>query len=295
MNFERKIITRIDDWNPDFPLSIIGPTGSGKTKILLDYLRKHSLSPTIFSLDSVAAYLELNIGSSKPLGSDREDFSWRCLDLICLDQKITAAILRDEVVKSLPLASDNPLVFVGGTHFYEKFILEGAGPGGPSDPVFLANLKILGPSEVRNRLIRIDERWSYLHPNDSYRIFRFGDLVLRQEITFEELKGVSASALFPVIQTLILDLPHSEQNKILGSRIRAMLRDGWVNEVEELLAKYSPASPGLLTIGYHEVVSYLQNKQIISEEALVEQVLIRHRQLAKQQRTWLRKLISSAV
>ena len=288
MKLERIFLGSINDWSQKNPLSIMGPTGSGKTSAILEYAAKNSLNPLLISLDSVAAYKELNIGSSKPMGRDRENFCWQGIDLISVDNKITAAIMKQAVLESVQ-TTNLPIVFVGGTHFYERFIIEGAAPGGPSDDNFLEELQKIGTPKVLLQILNIDSRWkTYLHPNDEYRVLRYGDLVLRQGLTFEQLKMAEQPPLFPKVETLILNLEMAEQEELLSRRINDMFEAGWVEEVELLLKNYAADAPGLQTVGYFEIVEHL-TKQQKSLKDLKMEVLVRHRQLAKQQRTWLRK------
>jgi tRNA dimethylallyltransferase len=55
----------------------------------------------------------------------------------------------------------------------------------------------------------------------------------------------------------------SEQNRKelyarIDARVSEMFTDGLVEEVENLMKKYDAHSPGLATIGYREVVDYIE-------------------------------------
>ena len=65
-----------------------------------------------------------------------------------------------------------------------------------------------------------------------------------------------------------------------------MLGSGWLAEVEMLLNSYSPELRPMQSIGYREVVKYLQNK--LKWGAMVEEIQKRTRQFAKRQLTWFR-------
>jgi tRNA dimethylallyltransferase len=65
-----------------------------------------------------------------------------------------------------------------------------------------------------------------------------------------------------------------------------MLGSGWLAEVEILLNSYSPELKPMQSIGYREVVQYLQNK--LKWGAMVEGIQKRTRQFAKRQLTWFR-------
>ena len=66
-----------------------------------------------------------------------------------------------------------------------------------------------------------------------------------------------------------------------------MLGSGWLAEVEMLLNSYSPELKPMQSIGYREVIQYLQNK--LKWGAMVEEIQKRTRQIAKRQLTWFRR------
>lgn len=294
MKLKRIFIDKIEDWKQTRPLSIVGATGSGKTSTLITFLRKNKLNPLLVSLDSVAAYQELNIGSSKPLGADYSDFQWAGLSFASPNISMNALLMKEAIAPHLEHAfnSKNPIVFIGGTHFYERFIIEGAAPGGASDETFLGELARRGKELVHAELVQVDKRWAdFLHLNDEYRIFRYGDLVLRQGLDYDTLRAGSQNPLVPEIDCLIMNSEKEFLEPRLKQRIQEMMNLGWLEETKNLLAKYGSQAPALKTIGYHEIVSYLslpEDEQNMDD--LLENIHIRHRQLAKQQRTWLRKL-----
>jgi tRNA dimethylallyltransferase len=73
-----------------------------------------------------------------------------------------------------------------------------------------------------------------------------------------------------------------------------MFEAGWMEEKKKLLLEYGAEAPALKSIGYAEIIEFLTKEPLEQNfEHLKEQVFIRHRQLAKQQRTWLKKLLSS--
>jgi tRNA dimethylallyltransferase len=76
--------------------------------------------------------------------------------------------------------------------------------------------------------------------------------------------------------------------KLIAERVERMLADGLVAEVQGLLAQgYASNLRPLQSIGYKEVISYLQKK--LSLEAMRAQIILHTRQLAKRQYTWFRQ------
>ena len=81
----RRKIESIGDWNQKHILSVVGPTGSGKTKTVLDFITKnHSTAPKdylLVSVDSIAVYKLLDIGASKPTHHAQLILNWAGLNL----------------------------------------------------------------------------------------------------------------------------------------------------------------------------------------------------------------------
>ena len=154
-----------------------GPTASGKSAVALSLARL--IDAEIVSLDSMALFRGMEIGTAKPSPAERAQVPHHLLDVIdpweeySLAQYVAAASRAvDEI-----LARGKTPLFVGGTPLYLKSLLRGIFEGPPAD------------WELRRRLIEQSERegpfWLYgqlaevdplsakrLHPRDSRRIIR---------------------------------------------------------------------------------------------------------------------------
>jgi tRNA dimethylallyltransferase len=84
-----------------------------------------------------------------------------------------------------------------------------------------------------------------------------------------------------------LTLPRESLQRRLADRVDAMLRAGFVREVERALASgVPPNAPGLDGVGYREIVSMLQGH--LPEAALRDAIVVSTRRYAKRQETWFR-------
>lgn len=66
-----------------------------------------------------------------------------------------------------------------------------------------------------------------------------------------------------------------------------MLEQGLIEEVENLVRKYSKFPTAMQGLGYKEVVEFLNNK--LSKEEMIEKIKQESRHYAKRQLTWFRK------
>ncbi|RJP59634.1 MAG: tRNA (adenosine(37)-N6)-dimethylallyltransferase MiaA, partial [Ignavibacteriales bacterium] len=85
-----------------------------------------------------------------------------------------------------------------------------------------------------------------------------------------------------------LNWPRQILYKNIEARVDQMIENGLIEEVKSILEmKYSKKLNSLNTVGYKEIISYLDNE--ISLERAVELIKRNTRHYAKRQLTWFRK------
>jgi|GEM_PF-997121 len=284
-------------------LSVLGPTGSGKTGTVVNLLRSHESllkkNPLLVSIDAVTLYRELDIGSAKVSGADRNDLDWIGLDI--LDPSETATVKRflDSVESPIAeaLESQRPVILCGGSGFYERALVEGQAPGAESDSDYQASLETLNSEALAKRLYSFDPLWKdKVHLNDRYRLTRFLDLVDRQGFSYHDLfhtklRNPRLRSLWTHTHTLFLGLERSREDYSLGltERIESMFVEGFLSEVQSLREKWGAAAPALSSMGYREVGPHLEG--VYSLESCKSKILQSHLDYVKKQKTWFRGLI----
>ena len=73
----------------------------------------------------------------------------------------------------------------------------------------------------------------------------------------------------------------------INNRVDLMLKNGLIEEVENILKKYKTFPTAMQGLGYKEVVEYLNGD--VSYEQMCENIKIQTRRYAKRQLTWFRK------
>jgi len=85
-------------------------------------------------------------------------------------------------------------------------------------------------------------------------------------------------------------LTNPDREKIyetINKRLDLMMKQGLIQEVEELLRKYENFPTSMQALGYKEVVEYLQGGT--TEEEMIEKIKTGTRRYAKRQITWFKK------
>ena len=85
-----------------------------------------------------------------------------------------------------------------------------------------------------------------------------------------------------------LERPVAELDARIAQRTELMLDAGWLAETKSACQRYPADCPGLLSIGYREIVRYLQGE--VSADELAPAIVLVTRQYAKRQRTLFRHL-----
>ena len=96
----------------------------------------------------------------------------------------------------------------------------------------------------------------------------------------------SGKELFDVLQ-IGLTLPREELNKKIDLRVDKMIKQGLVNETKKIIKNFGSKCVVLETIGYKEIVDYLNNVGTGRDlSKAIELIKIHTHQFAKRQMTW---------
>ena len=274
---------------------LAGPTASGKTQIGAELARR--LGAEIVSMDSMAIYRGMDIGTAKPTAAERQAVPHHLLDLIEPSQQFSLAQYVEAAHRAIEeiRGRGSEVLFVGGTPLYMKSLLRGIFDGPPADWPFRRRLEELAQQEgtraLHDRLAQVDPAAAArLHPNDRRRIIRAlevyektGEPISRHQRQFE------AEQVPQDCTVLVLNWPRDELDARIDARVEEMFRAGLVEEVKGLMAM--PGGLGRTArqaVGYREVIEHAEGMRDRSET--VELVKLRTRQFARRQMTWFRSL-----
>lgn len=273
-------------------LIIVGPTAVGKTQLALTIAQK--LNAEIISADSRQIYRQMDIGTAKPTPEERRAVPHHFIDVKNPDEDYSAGAFGNdarEVIRQMFAEGRTPIV-AGGAGFYLRALVDGLQSPPAGNPQIKRRLKdrvaFEGLTALREELARVDpvaaER---IHPNDQQRTLRaleFFELTGKPFSNFQT-QAPEPADFEPVVIGLTRERP--ELYKIIDTRVAQMFEAGLVEEVQRLLEMgYSPNLNALQTVGYLEVIRYLNGLCPFSE--MVELIKKNTRNYAKRQSTWFR-------
>lgn len=272
---------------------LTGPTASGKTDVGIELAR--TLDAEIVSMDSMALYRRMDIGTAKPTAMERAAVPHHLIDVAePYDNFSLADYLRlaDRACAGI-VARGKQVLLVGGTPLYLKALLRGVFEGPSADWELRRGWQAFaereGNAALHAELAKVDALTAgRLHPQDRRRIIRALEVFAKTGESITQLqRQFDISRQAHECRVFVLHWPREQLVPRINGRVDAMFAAGWVEEVRELVAREFPLSrTALQAVGYREIIEYLLSERGLSET--MELVKIRTRQFAKRQLTWFR-------
>jgi tRNA dimethylallyltransferase len=273
---------------------LTGATAVGKTAVGIALAQRSGAE--IISLDSMAIYRGMDIGTAKPSADQRSTVAHHLLDIVEPSTEFSVAQYVDAVsatVAEIRSRGKEPL-FVGGTPLYLKSLLRGLFDGPPADwqvrQEIEQELAHVGQAALYDRLLQIDPvAASHIHPNDKRRLIRAlevhratGQPISHQQLQFEEGRAADECRVF------VLRRPREELHQRIKERVRSMVGAGLVDEVRQLTLIGELGRTARQAVGYREALAYLAGEY--DHDEMVARITYRTRRFAKRQGTWFRSL-----
>ena len=277
-------------------LTIIGPTASGKSSLSVELAKR--LDGEIIGLDSRQIYEGMPVGTAQPTKEEMDGIPHHLFGFRNPAKPISsgeyAKMVKEKVVEIRGFGRI-PII-CGGAGLYYRALKTGIFEGSVSDLPTRGRLDQAyedDPPALLERLRSIDPEYAKIvHINNKKRLIR--------ALEIYEATGKTPSEHFkeqkdhPVVTMNLFTILLNWDRKIIIQRIEQrtgeMLKDGWIEEVQELLIKQSESKkvyPALNSIGYRQIQSYLKNEMTYDE--MREDIVIRTRQFARRQVQWFKK------
>jgi tRNA dimethylallyltransferase len=274
---------------------LAGPTAVGKTAIALSLARQ--LNAEIVSMDSMAIYRRMEIGTAKPTSSERAQVPHHVIDVVNPDEEFSVSEYVEHSWAAIVDIVDRGMtpLFVGGTGLYLRSMLRGVFDGPEADWDLRRELEQQlaerGAEWLHAELRKVDEvTAARLHHNDARRVvraievFRVTGVPLSQQQNHPPLPPDQRPAA-----VLWINPPRAWLHDRINRRVEIMMELGLLEETQLLLQESPP--PGRTArqaLGYREIIAHLEGSQPLDK--CVKQIKTGTRQFAKRQHTWFRGL-----
>lgn len=302
------------------PLILLtGATATGKTQVSLKLAKELSMSgfkSEVINGDSLLFYRELNIGTAKPDANELTQVQHHLIDTRSVTEPMNASDYVKEAEALIARLHTEKIVpiITGGSAFYVRALIKGLYEGESSSQESINKVQKLeeqnGWSVVRLCLQEHDpESFESLHENDHYRnkraleyFFTTGKKFSSEKLAKEEKGPYDFSKPQNPdwkIHHAYLQIPKEDHWKIMDKRVEQMLKQGLLEETQDLLEKgFDPQLKPLQSIGYKETIDYLKflETKILEQDkptdilSLRERIFINTRRLAKSQKTFFKKI-----
>ena len=269
-------------------IAIVGPTASGKTSMSIELAKK--INGEIVSADSRLVYKGFDIASAKPTLEERENIPHYMIDIVEPEFDYSAGNYHDDARKAIYeiLSKGKTPIIVGGTGLYFRILLENYNlPRVEANYELRAELDKKEKEDLLEDLKKLDfKTYERIYDSNKRRIVRALEVIKTLNKPISEM-NIEKEPEFDVEWRI----PQMESREWLYNRINKrvdiMVEQGLIDETKYLLKKHGRIKNFVCTIGYQEVLTYLDGKATL-EEAL-DKLKQHSRNYAKRQLTWFRK------
>lgn len=277
-----------DKKNKKHVIAIAGPTASGKTKLAIDMAKK--VDGEIISADSRLVYKGFDIATAKPTMEERDGIPHYMIDVVEPEYDYSVADFRDGASQKIDeiISRGKVPIIAGGTGLYFRILLENyALPKIECNPQLRQELEKLSNEELYAELQEKDAEYAKkVHINNKVRLVRVLEVIRTLNKPFTQCVGLKEPEydvewVFPKINS------REELYNRINLRVDKMVEDGIIDETKFLLKKHGRIKNLVCTIGYQEIISYLDGNCSLDEA--LETLKMNTRRYAKRQLTWFRR------
>jgi tRNA dimethylallyltransferase len=275
---------------------IAGTTASGKSHAALELALR--IGGVIVNADSMQVYREARILTARPTGEDMSKAPHLLYGHVPAREGYSTGRFQSDALRALSdvRAAGRIPIFVGGTGLYFTALTEGLADM-PAIPPSVreaarARLREIGNEAFHAALAERDPQGAArLNPGDSQRMLRAFEMF---EASGKPLSFWQKNAGKPVLEGLrlakfVLEIPRPLLRERIGTRFRAMLKDGAMREALAL-EDLDFALPAAKIIGRRELLAL--HRGVLTAGEAIERAVIATRQYAKRQDTWFRNRLA---
>jgi tRNA dimethylallyltransferase len=257
----------------------------------------------LVSVDSMAVYRGMDIGTAKPTAEVRSEVPYHLIDLVDPSDEFTVQQFQAAALSVLAGIAErgHRALLVGGTGLYLRSLIDDLTfPGRFPDvaAALVAELEGAGPSDsleavsalagLHARLADLDPvAAARMEPTNRRRVMRALEVTIGSGRPFSSFgPGLEA---YPETRFALVGLPLADDiDRRIEERFAAQMEAGFLDEVRELVGR-----PGGLSrtarqaLGYRELLSHLEGG--VPLDAALSEAIRRTKVFARRQWAWFRR------
>lgn len=290
LNTETLISDFLSRKAPNPLLILLGPTASGKTALSIDLAKK--FNGEIISADSRQVYRHMDIGTDKIPMKQRDGVPHYLIDVANPCDRFTVVDFMKLADRNIEkILSHNALpMLVGGTGLYitalaENFQIPETGDNLEIRKKLEEQMKKHGKEWLHCELAKVDPETAAKIPFGSH-VYVLRALEI-YHLTGKPKQNRKGEPKYKILK-IGLRWPKEILAERIATRVENQFKNGLIDEVKKLLNMgYSPQLASMKSLGYREVVDYLNNK--IPLEEAKKLIVTNTIKFSKRQFTWFKK------
>ncbi|MDF2552700.1 MAG: tRNA ((37)-N6)-dimethylallyltransferase MiaA [Chryseobacterium sp.] len=271
-------------------ISVVGPTGIGKTRLAID-LAKH-FNTEIVSCDSRQFFKEMIIGTASPSAEELAEATHHFIGNLSVQEYYSIGQYEEDALNKLNELFEkyDTVILVGGSMMYEKAVIEGLNDLPEASEKNQNKLQEIldheGIEKLQEILKELDpEYFSVVDFHNHRRLLRAIDVIWQTDKKYSELIAVSQDSRdFNVIR-IGIEAAREELYDRINRRVDIMIEKGLLDEAKGL-EKFKGLT-ALNTVGYSELFKYFEGEWEL--DFAISEIKKNSRRYAKRQLTWYRK------
>jgi len=268
-------------------IAIVGATASGKTAYAIKLAKE--IDGEIISADSRLVYKGFDIGTAKPTQEEQQGIPHYMIDLVEPEFEYSAGLYKQQAKTKISeiLSRGKTPIIAGGTGLYIDILLKNYDlPQIEANKELRTELKTYSKENLYNKLIELDpSAGEIIDKNDSKKIIRAIEIIKTTNKSLQDSRGISQSEY--EVKWIGKNFDRKTLYERIDKRVDLMVEAGLLEETKNLLNKHGRIPNLVNTIGYREIIGYLDNKYSLEEG--LDLLKKNTRNYAKRQLTWFRR------
>ena len=284
------MLRKNDETSLNGNLVIVGTTASGKSSLAIELARRRQ-NIEIISIDSMAIYRGMDIGTATPTVQEQEEIPHHVINIVDPSDEFALPLFQSAVEKALKEISDrgNRAVLVGGTGLHVRAVVDRL----EIPPRFLSirdEIELISETSfLYGKLNDLDPLASAkIEPGNRRRIVRALEVTLGTGRPFSSFgPGLDVYPPSPFTQ-IGIRMPRDLNDFRIAERYKRQIEDGFVEEVENLVSDGRKLSKtASQALGYKQVISYIDGENTLEEA--IDSAISSTRRFARRQEKWFRR------